>query len=382
MKVLIVIDSLASGGAQKLKLELARGLVKKGHGVELFIYDSNYQFFESEFIKAGIKIHVSERKSIGFSLKVLKELRTLLKVGKYDGILSSLHAPSIYAAFSKIGIRGPKLIVCEESSSKAPVSFFKKVFFYFATIIADYIVANSFAEAKELKKLPLRSGKIKTIWNGLDLDLIPFSPNFRVHEENIKNLLVIGRVAYPKNGLNIMKAIKLFLKRNGWAPNLNWVGRRDTDLRSLKDKKTGKIQKEMNEFLNENPDVASLWKWLGNVDDIFKQFKQADALLAASLYEGLPVVICEAMLTGCFVIASDVCDHPLLIDESKRGLLCDPQSPESICQAIEIFNDMKVEIRNETINEARKFAENNFNIEKMVSSYEFLLNKKSDILIN
>ena len=138
----------------------------------------------------------------------------------------------------------------------------------------------------------------------------------------------------------------------------------------------------MDDFLNENPDVASLWKWLGNVEDIFKQFKQADALLAASLYEGLPVVLCEAMLTGCFVIASDVCDHPLLIDESKRGLLCNPLSPESICKAIESLNNMKVEARNETIDEARKFAEKNFNIEKMVSSYEFLLNTQSDILIN
>ena len=56
-----------------------------------------------------------------------------------------------------------------------------------------------------------------------------------------------------------------------------------------------------------------------NVDDIFKYYKDADALIAVSLYEGLPVVICEAMLSGCFVIASDVCDHPRLIGEELEG---------------------------------------------------------------
>ena len=46
MKILIVIDSLASGGAQKLKYHLSKGLLEKKFDVELFIYDSNYPFYE------------------------------------------------------------------------------------------------------------------------------------------------------------------------------------------------------------------------------------------------------------------------------------------------------------------------------------------------
>ena len=53
MKILIVIDTLGSGGAQKLKVKLAKGLKKKGYEVEFFIYDSNYPFYESEIKQAG-----------------------------------------------------------------------------------------------------------------------------------------------------------------------------------------------------------------------------------------------------------------------------------------------------------------------------------------
>ena len=48
MKILIVIDTLGSGGAQKLKVNLAKGLKQRGHIVEFFIYDSNYPFYQSE----------------------------------------------------------------------------------------------------------------------------------------------------------------------------------------------------------------------------------------------------------------------------------------------------------------------------------------------
>ena len=47
MKILIVIDTLGTGGAQRLKVELAKGLVKAGHSVEFFIYDDNYNFYET-----------------------------------------------------------------------------------------------------------------------------------------------------------------------------------------------------------------------------------------------------------------------------------------------------------------------------------------------
>ena len=74
MKILIVIDTLASGGAQRLKGNLAKSLVDSGHEVELFIYDLKDDFFASKFQSHGVKIHAFEKEKKGFSLFVVQLL--------------------------------------------------------------------------------------------------------------------------------------------------------------------------------------------------------------------------------------------------------------------------------------------------------------------
>ena len=58
--------------------------------------------------------------------------------------------------------------------------------------------------------------------------------------------------------------------------------KRDSDTRSAKDLRSSKLQNEMDEYLKCHPNVASKWNWLGNVDDIFKYYKDADALIAVA----------------------------------------------------------------------------------------------------
>lgn len=376
MKILIVIDTLGTGGAQRLKVELAKGLVKAGHSVEFFIYDDNYNFYETTLKKHGIEIYSCKRESKGFSLKVVLELRKLIKHSEYDHVISSLHAPSIYSALALIGIRKTLLTVCEESSSLAKVSFIKKLMFYFATLIAKNLVTNSYNEFELIKKLPGRRKKTKVIWNGFNLSLINFVKNPNYQKRGIKKLLVVGRVAYPKNGLNLLKALSIFESRNGWVPEVNWIGRKDLDARSQKDKNSQEMINQMDDYLKHHEILRNNWKWLGTVKDVYSYYNSSDALMSVSLYEGMPMVICEAMLTGCFVIASNVCDHPKVLDNGSRGLLCDPMSPMSICNAIETLNNMDAEQKKEVVKKARDFAAINFNDEKMIDSYESLIIKK------
>ena len=82
-----------------------------------------------------------------------------------------------------------------------------------------------------MKKLPGRTSKLRSIWNGFELSSITYKKKGNFNKDDKSKLLVVGRVAYPKNGLNFLKALNLFLERNGWIPEINWVGRRDTDKR-------------------------------------------------------------------------------------------------------------------------------------------------------
>jgi len=360
MKILFVIDSLGSGGAQRQKAYLARAFAEQGHLVEIFIYAPSNDFYLDEFLSAGIKVHQSQFYKKGFSASIIFELRKIISLG-FDCIISSLHAPSIYAAIAKIGINQGKLIVCEESSSYAPVSFIRRFLFYFACLASDTVVTNSIHETSlKSKRLGLKN-KTYTIWNGYDLsDHITKQSN---HNGPKNILLIVGRVAYPKNGLNLLKGLAEFYKKNRWLPQVHWAGRNDTDPRSIK------MQEEMNIFLLKNQDLKNHWHWLGEVKDINFLYQSVDALIHPSIYEGLPNVICEAMLNHCFVIASNVCDHPLLLGDNERGLLFNPLSPESICSSLENFYDMNEEAKLRIILEANKFAKNNFDQASMANSF-------------
>jgi glycosyltransferase involved in cell wall biosynthesis len=370
MKILIIIDSIGTGGAQKLKAELAQGLAQLNNNVEIFIYNENNDgYFEKGLEKLGIKIHRSSKKRQGFSLNILMSLRRILRLNNFDAVISSMHTPSIYAMLAMVGIKNFKFIVCDESSSIANVSFLKKNLFYLSTIVSDFVVPNSFNEAKLMKMLPGRANKIFPIWNGYDISKNKFRSDLDKIGTTKKELLVVGRVAYPKNGLNLLKGLSIFMERNGWIPKVTWVGRDDYDSKSKY------MKKEMNLFLSENPKIQSMWDWAGTVDSVERYYKSSDALIHVSIYEGLPNVICEAMLLGCFVIASNVCDHPLVIGNNKRGLLCDPFSPSSICNSIEQFYFMDESERFNIIKDARKFAEIEFDKNSMTNKYLSLLNE-------
>ena len=232
MKVLIVIDSLGSGGAQRIAAYLAKGLVKKGHLVEVFVYNTKYNFFVSDFKKLNIKIHSAEKASSNkllFAFKIISSLRSI--ISNYDGVISFMHAPSIYASISKFGIKKGRLIAFELSSSNAPVSSLRKLLFYLSCLISDLVITNSVTETNLMKKKAGLKNKVLTIWNGYDLKSM--KANFSNNSKNINQLLIDGRIAYPKNGLKLLKALKIFYDNNKWLPKVIWAGREDLDKRSV-----------------------------------------------------------------------------------------------------------------------------------------------------
>ncbi len=280
-------------------------------------------------------------------------------------IISFLPAANFYSSIVKLFKPSTHLIVSQRTSSAASLSVVRKWMLCFTCFCASNVTTNSKTETGILRKtFPRLAYKIHTVWNGYEINKFD---EIRYQNQEIRKLLVVGRIAYPKNGLNILKGLSVFLSRHGWAPEIHWAGRKEIDKRSLV------MQSEMECFIEVNPEVKPYFKLLGEVRNIEELYKSYDALLHISLYEGFPNVICEAMFLGCPVIASNVCDHPIVIDQEKRGLLCEPDSPESIADAIERLEQMAIDKRNEMILNARKFAEDNFDIGHLSRSYEKLI---------
>jgi glycosyltransferase involved in cell wall biosynthesis len=133
------------------------------------------------------------------------------------------------------------------------------------------------------------------------------------------------------------------------------------------------MNRSIDAFLQDNPTIAAHCEFLGEVKDVQALYRSSDALILPSLFEGLPNVVCEAMMAGCPVIASDVCDHPMLLGHGRRGLLCNPESPASIADAIQLFSAMSQSDRAGMAARAKEFAITHLGLETMIDSYEKLL---------
>ena len=95
MKLLFVIDSLDTGGAQRQMVNLAIGLKRRNHLVEFFCYAPG-DVLAHPLEEAGITVHWHFKRS-RFSPEVILALKELVNPNNYDLVLAFLPTPNFYA---------------------------------------------------------------------------------------------------------------------------------------------------------------------------------------------------------------------------------------------------------------------------------------------
>ncbi len=369
MKILCVIDSLGSGGAQRQIVNLACGLKEKGYDVELLTYNPGANFFLPILDQSKIKVY-TVKKGYGFSFKVLFYFASLLRRKKFHSVISYQESSNVYSVLAKVlTLSSVRLLVAERSSKEADRGLVRTFFIRLSYLLANSVIVNSYNHADYLSRYAWIRNKLKVIYNGYDVSSVTYLTQ-RSNETELK-LLAIGRINSKKNFVRLAEALFLFQEKNGYMPNLAWAGRQEQDSSSMFDRS------HMDNLSKRNPILAEKWQWLGERNDIPQLLAECDALIHVSLFEGLPNVVCEAFIAGRPVIASAVCDHPKLIEDGVRGVLCDPLSPESICAAIERFVEMSEAQRLMLSKNAREYAQQYLTINRMIVDYESLLGGNS-----
>jgi glycosyltransferase involved in cell wall biosynthesis len=363
MKILFVIDSLGSGGAQRLFVNIANGIVAR-HEVTVFLYNANSDFYRSDLSETIPVIHAQRCVKKGFSTEVMRQLVGHMR--RSDVVVSFLPTANIYCAMAGVFAPRARHISCEMSVINETESRTRRFITNVANLMSSHVVCNSHTQAAYVASQPGMHKKVSTIWNGCKE--VPFAPRPPV-DPRAHSMIVVGRIAYPKNGVRLLKALQLFHEKHGFLPRVSWAGRDDdSSARSIE------MKRQMVEFLETHPHVNAQFHFLGEVSDISSLYAQSDTLLSPSIYEGVPVVICEAMLSGCPVIASNVSDNGIILGEKEeRGFLCDPLSPADICAAIERRLSLTPEEIEQMISRARDFATQEFLIDKMVTHYNRII---------
>lgn len=122
----------------------------------------------------------------------------------------------------------------------------------------------------------------------------------------------------------------------------------------------------------ENNKLEDSVQFLGYRNDVEKLTIVSDIAFSASLREGLPVNIIEAMACGIPVVCSDNRGHRALIKNGVTGYIFDPKSDKEMISAmLRLYSNpnLRLEMGNKNIKEAKKYSVD-IAIDKMALIYK------------
>jgi len=320
MKILCVIDSLNSGGAQRQLVNLGIGFKEKGHEVRFLVYHKK-DFFKDLLDEHDIPVHYILTKNY---LKRLFLMRKFIRQGNQDVVLSFLTSGSFICEIAALPSRKWKLVVGERNADPAILKSPKLRLIRFGHLLADFVVSNSQENLDMVHKANflLSRNKGKVIYNFVDNRLL--LENIEQPKQNLKiNIVVAARHEPQKNIVGVINALNLLSVNERNKLELTWYGGIETDESFIRAKSLISAAKLSDVFRLKPKTLA-----------ISEIMKNADVVGLFSLYEGLPNAICEAMALGKPIICSRVSDLPKLIIENVNGFLCNPEDPDSIKSAI------------------------------------------------
>lgn len=364
MKLLFVIDNLSTGGAQRQLINLATGLKKRGHSIEVFCYSPG-ELLAPPLYDMDIPVHWHIKRS-RFSLDVIVALRKLIDKSQFSLALSFLTTPNFYTILSGKLLRSHAIPIvvserfCDLPEENSLLVRFSRHFYD----LANHVVVNSHHQRLNFEhKYPKLKGRLSTIYNGYDLEI--FIPACSETADHQLRLLTIASISRYKNGICLVEALNILRQQYHLLPTVTWIGQKVM---------AGDRLMYLNEMESKIKayHLESQWQWLGQRTDIVQQLHQHDVLVHPSFGEGLPNVVCEALACARPVIVSNTLDHPRLVQDGQSGYLFDWQNPNDLAIKIKAFSDLPLDDRKEMGLKGRQFAEQNLSMNRYVDEYERL----------
>jgi glycogen synthase len=188
---------------------------------------------------------------------------------------------------------------------------------------ADGVVAVSNAMADDVSTLyDVDPERVRTIYNGIDLDQYRPRPNEAVLREqgvdpDVPYVLFVGRITRQKGILHLVNALQ-YLEGNTQVVLL--AGAPDTD----------EIEQEMTERVERARETSDAdITWIAEMlpkDDVIAFYTHAAVFVCPSVYEPFGIINLEAMACETPVVASAVGGIPEIVLPGETGLLVDFES--------------------------------------------------------
>lgn len=336
MKIIQLVYSLASGGAEKFEVGLSNTLAELGHDVTICMIlrdDNPIWTFNRQFINSNVKFH-SLQLDEGFSLQKEQAINKYIRKENPDVVHCHLNViPYIFRlAFFNRHIKFFHTIhSVADKDLELKVQYPLNRFFYRRGLIIPITISETCLNS--FKKFYKINSTIHHIDNGCE-PIVP-SEKFALVKAEVQSYKIsddtvvfvhVARCSKVKNQDLLIDAFNS-LANDGINFILLIIG---IDF----DSKEGmELQKRANSRIH----------FLGEKSYVGDYMLCADAFCLTSTYEGLPISLVEALSCGITPICTPVGGIPDVIRNGETGYLSASLELHSYVKAIKAFLDNRIE---------------------------------------
>lgn len=354
LKILQVINSLATGGAEKLLLETIPLYREKEINMDILVLNGKDNPFMKELKELNCcTIYSLELESVYNPIAIFKIIPYLKK---YDLVHVHLFPAQYFVVLAKmLSFSKVKILFTEHNTTNRRIG--NKLFQLFDSIIYAHYhrVICITQEVKQLleKHLEARSNKLVVIENGVNIETIKDSKSYskeEIHSEiDIEDKIIIQVAGFreQKDQPTLIRALR-FLPNNY---KVLLVGE-------------GVMQKNC-EALAKELQLQNRVFFLGIRMDVPQLLKTADIVVLSSKYEGLSLSSIEGMASGKPFVASNVPGLSEVV--GGAGILFEQGNSRKLAK--ELANLIDNPSYYQSIAKTCQERANNYDIKKMVDKH-------------
>ena len=291
MKILHVITTLGTGGAEKLITEIAPLMRDQGHTVDVCVFVGGDTPFRQALIDKGIKVIEFSQHGSVYNPKHIFQLVRLMR--KYDIVHTHNTAPQLFAAFGRV-LCSVVLCTTEHNTSnrRRGWTWYARVDRWMYNRYDKVICISAKAEENLHNYLKECKASICTVNNGINIDTFANAqpqPSLKAGlPPDTKAVTMVAGFRWEKDQDTLIKALKL-LPAN-FHLFLVGDGVRRPELQALAD----------------GEGVADRVHFMGLRTDVPQILKSSDYVVMSSHFEGLSLSSVEGMAAAKPMFASDV----------------------------------------------------------------------------
>lgn len=375
-----LIESLDVGGAENLAVRIANAMAARGHESHVVVVGEAGE--TARRISSQVTLHElqvvrdSVRRPLGFALSVARGLRSLicvLRAHRVQVVQSHLPGANFWGLLlARIGgiavlptIHNNRefdygsadywLRARARRSAYAAMTHTCPAVIAVSTEVKQSLIGDCRLDARAARR-------IRVVRNGVEIPPLP-DPEARAatrHRFGIPAgdfvFLAAGRHCAQKNLGDLVRAAGLLADDPvSWTLVIAGEG---PDRAALEDAARAL----------PNPDRV---RFPGNVSELGALMGAADVFVLPSLWEGLPLVLLEAMAQGLPVVGNRIPGIADVIADGREGVLANPGDPADLARGMRtLLHD--TDLRRSCSREARAAVERDFDLKVAIASLEAL----------